>query len=289
MINNIGINTVNFPIEKVREFGLGRAEICLGRGNSYESRLAEALRHMGYAEEHGIPYSVHLPIYVEEWYPYDYLSAYFLDPSEDMRKLALRLLDYNLEKLQDFKSEYYVLHFGGIYENLHTGELFNQWINCALEQINTIAEKYDVKVYIEYFGSNKNFKGYLEWIEEVEKYKNIGLLTDLGHLYFASIINDFEFDEALDVLIEKSDGFHIWTTKGKDVYFKSDFYKHYHHIVPRSGQSIEDGWAFDTDKVMEKLKRANKPIIIEASKEYMGEEFFLEGVRECVGLSKDIG
>lgn len=287
MINNIGINTVNFPIEKIKEFGLGRAEVCLGRGESYGSRLKEGVRYIKYAEDKKIPFSIHLPLYIEKWYPYDYLSAYFLDPSEDMRKLALRLLEYNLEKLRGVKADYFVLHFGGIYENFHCEDKFKNWLDTALTQINKLAKQYKVKILLEYFGSNRNFAHYSDWIEELERYEFLGLLTDIGHLYFASIINHFDFDEALDILKEKSDGFHIWTTKGNEVYFKSDFYKHYHHVVPRRNQLTEDDWAFDTKVVVEKLKETNKPIIIEASMIYEGEDYFIEGVRECIEMTKE--
>lgn len=284
MVKNIGINTVNFSIEKVKEFGIGRAEICLGRGSSYESRLKEGLRHIRYAEDNKIPFSIHLPLYVEDWYPYDYLSAYFLDPNEELRRLALRLLEYNLEKLKNAKAEYLVLHFGGVYDDFHNKNEFNKWIDEALRSINALGEQYNKKILIEYFGSNRNFADYSEWIKIVNKYNNLGILTDTGHLYFASIINKFDFIKALDILIDGSEAFHVWTTKGKDVYFKSDFYKNYHHIVPKKDQYVKDGWAFDTEIVMEKLKKTNKPIIIEASMEYRGESYFLEGVKDCIEM-----
>lgn len=286
MINNIGINTVNFSIEKIKEYGLGRAEICLGRGNSYESRLKEGLRHIKYAEEKKIPFSIHLPLYVEEWYPYDYLSAYFLDPNEELRKLALRLLEYNLEKLKGVNADYLVLHFGGIYDDFHNEVEFRKWLDTALTQINDLGKKYDAKILIEYFGSNRNFASYTDWIDKVDKYENLGILTDIGHLYFASIINKFDFNEALDILKERSEAFHVWTTKGDEVYFRSDFYKSYHHIIPRESQLRKDGWAFDTKIVLEKLKKMDKPIIIEASMEYEDESYFIKGVEECIKMAR---
>lgn len=283
-MNNLGINTVNLPIQKLDHFGLGRAEVCLGRGNTYTDRLKRTLSEIEYAELNKIPYSIHLPVYVEDWYPYDYLTAFFLDPSEDMRQLALRLLNYNLEHLSANNPDFYVLHFGGVYDNLHREKEFDLWLKDALDGVQALAKKHNVKILIEYFGSNKNFAHYSEWIEAVKTRSHLGLLTDLGHLHFASIINGFAYEEALAELVKESEAFHIWTTQGKEVYFKSDFYKTYHHIIPRLDQTIEDGWIFDLRKVFKLLKETGKPIILEASKIYEGENYFLDGVKECVEL-----
>lgn len=283
---NIGINTVNFPIEDLAEYQLERAEICLGRGRSYEERLGKALKEMEYAEAQHIPYSLHLPVYIDDWYPYDYLSAYFLDPDASMRELAFRLLEDNLERLEPREAEFYVLHFGGIYEDFHRTKEFDHWLEKALDRINDLAEKYQVRILLEYFGSNKNFAHYEAWIKAIENHENLGLLLDLGHLYFASLINEFDFMEGLRVLAEAADAYHLWTTKGRDVYFKSDFYKHYHHIILRENQSRDDDWAFDSAEVMKILRATGKPMIIEASMIYEGAAYFFEGVKECVKLAK---
>ncbi len=86
-----------------------------------------------------------MPVYVEDWYPYDYLTAFFLDPSEDMRQLALRLLNYNLEHLSANNPDFYVLHFGGVYDNLHREKEFDLWLKDALDGVQALAKKHNVK------------------------------------------------------------------------------------------------------------------------------------------------
>lgn len=285
-MQNLGINTVNFPIEELSEYGLQRAEVCLGRGKSYEERLAKTLSEIEYAETHEIPYSIHLPVFVEAWYPYDYLSAFFLDPNPDLRALALRLLEHNLIKLKGSNAEFYVLHFGGVYDVYHQQETFQEWLKSALNQMDALAQEYDVKILLEYFGSNKNFAHYDVWIDAVNAYSHLGLLVDVGHLYFASIINTFDFMTALRTLSNAAEAFHLWTTKGREVYFKSPFYKRYHHIIFRADQTLADGWAFDSAAVIKVLKETGKPMILEASMIYEGESYFKEGIKECVRLAE---
>lgn len=283
-MNNLGINTVNFPIERLSEFNMNRAEICLGRGSTYKERLAKTLEDIERCESMDITYSIHLPIYVESWYPYDYLSAYFLDSNIELRKLSIKLLEYNMQKLKGLNVDFFVLHFAGIYDEYQDEDEFNKLLKDTLDEVNSIAQRFNTRILIEYFGSNINFCDYKSWIREISSKSNIGILTDLGHLHFASKINMFDFDEALDELMENSDAFHLWTTKGNETYFDSDCYNQYHHIVTRMEQTKDRKWAFDTKQVLTKLINLKKPMIIEASKYYEGEEYYFEGIRECVEL-----
>lgn len=277
-IINLGINIVNLEIEKVVQLGLERVELCLGKEKQYADKLKEFNMSVYKAEELELPYSIHLPVYIENWYPYDLFSAFFIDEDKNKRELSFKLLELNLEKLKGSNPEYLVLHFPGISEKSMDSHLFPEILKESLTRVNNLAKIYEVNIYLEYFGSNKNFCDYNQWISTIEEYENLGILTDTGHLYFASIICGFDFMDALRTLAPSSRAFHLWTTKGDKAYCECECYKAYHHIGPHIKQQRKDGWAFNTEEVIEIIAKENKPVIIEPSIKYRGREYLLEGI-----------
>lgn len=284
---NLGINTVYVDVDKIGALGLRRAEMCLGRWGTYEERVDKLLSDIRASEANRLPYSIHLPVFLGSWFEYDYLDAFYLDADEEKRELSFRLLEENLENLKAFSPEYYVLHFPGVY--LSEGyqdqfEDFESVLKVALDRIDDMAKRYGVKVLLEYFGSNRRFSDYRKWITWIEKYASLGILTDTGHLYFSSLIHQFDFMEALKVLGEKSDAFHLWTTKGNQPYGRSEYYKQFHHIMPHESQLRKDGWAFDVPSVIRLISSYQKPMIIEASMGYGGESYFYEGIESIKSI-----
>lgn len=278
-LKNLGINTVHIDTKEAMELGFARVELSLGRGQSYEEQLLNLHREIKNAEKLDFAYSIHLPVYMPSWYTYHCFSAFFIDRDSAKRELSFKLLEYNLERLKRFSPEYYVLHFPGIDSKWANQSDFENILLEALDRVDSISKKYNVKIYLEYFGSNKNFVDYNSWISTIEKYEKIGLLIDTGHLYFASIQNKFDFDRALSILSDSCDAFHIWTTKGDKAYCSSEYYQQYHHIAPNLDQRKREGWAFDTDKVIKTIASKNKPVIIEPSIKYGGRNYLLDGIR----------
>lgn len=276
---NLGANIVNLSIDEAIALGLGRIEISLGKEREYKNKLKKFNENIKKAEKLNISYSIHLPVYVGDWYHYDYFSAFFLDADEKKRELSFRLLEYNLENLKEYSPDYYVLHFPGISDRWQDIDKFNDSLKSSLDRIEIIAERYKVKIYLEYFGSNKNFYDYNDWIKIMKSYKELGILIDTGHLYFASIMHNFDFLKAMKVLSKSADAFHIWTTKGDKAYCESEYYQMYHHIAPHIEQIKKNGWAFDTKKVIDIIIKENKPIIIEASIKYKGKDYLIEGIK----------
>ncbi len=279
MTTNLGINIVNLEIEEAVELRLERIEICLGKEDKYRDKLKEFDKMVHKAEELGLPYSIHLPVYTESWYPYDLFSAFFIDEDKNKRELSFRLLEFNLDKLKHLNSEYFVLHFPGISKTTMDRNLFTEILKESLTRVNNLAKTYGVKIYLEYFGSNKNFCDFNQWISIIQEYENLGILTDTGHLYFSSIINGFDFLDALRTLAKNSSAFHLWTTKGEKAYCECQYYKEYHHIGPHIQQKRNSGWAFDTEEVIKIIAKENKPVIIEPSIKYKGKEYLLEGIK----------
>lgn len=279
IIANLGINTVNLEIEKAMELGLGRVELCLGKEKLYPNKLKEFYEKISRAEELGLPYSIHLPVYIEDWYPYNYFSAFFISENKEKRELSFKLLECNLENLKSCNPDYFVLHFPGISEKWEDQNEFSNILCESLDRIDAISQKYDVKINLEYFGSNKNFYDYNEWISKIGEYENLGILTDTGHLYFASIMCKFDFIESLKTLSDSSDAFHVWTTMGDKAYSECEFYKQYHHVGPHIDQIKSNGWAFDTEEVIKIIAKQNKPVIIEPSIKYNGRKYLIEGIK----------
>ncbi len=283
-IENLGINTVNLEVDKAAELGLGRVELSVGKGQTYEEKINEFYKTLDTIKELSLLYSVHLPVYVPSWYTYHHFSAFFIDEDETKRELSFKLLEYNLDKLKDLSPEYFVLHFPGIAKKWADNNEFNKVLTKSLDRLDKIAMNYDIKLYLEYFGSNKNFYDYNEWINIIKSYNNLGILTDTGHLFFASITNNFDFYKAIEILAQSSDAFHLWTTKGNKTYCDSDYYKKYHHIGPNSNQNRKEGWAFDTERVVKLLITQNKPIIIEPSINYGGIDYLIKGIKSILKL-----
>ncbi len=287
-LKNLGINTVNLTIEKAVELGLGRIELSLGKEEDYQDKLRRFYFDINKAENLRIPYSIHLPVHVDDWYPYGYFSAFFIDENEEKRNLSLRLLEDNLKRLKDYKPDYYVLHFPGIAKLWENPPKFKNILHTSLTKINQLAEDYGSIICLEYFGSNENFYNCNEWIETIKRYKNLEILVDTGHLYFAAIKNGFDFIESLNTLVPSSYAFHLWTTKGKKAYCDSEYYNEYHHIAPHSGQNTKEGWAFNTEDMIKTLAKENKPLIIEPSIKYGGEDYLIEGINSVKKILEDI-
>ncbi len=288
MINNLGINTVHVSVDNLNELGLKRMEMCLGRLGSYQDRLIKMERDIQLAKENDIPFSIHLPMYIEEDFEGDYLDVFFLDPDPVKRELSFRMLEYNLQKMKEIKPDYCVLHFAGVYRKRRGPfEDFDDILTSAFERINALAHEYETKILLEYMGSNIRFSNYEDWIEKTRGLSNVGLITDTGHLYFASLIHAFDYMSALEALASASEAFHLWTTKGTGAYNDSEYYQKYHHIIPHVDQRRKDAWAFDTEVVFRRVAQENKPMIIEASTMFRGRAYFYQGIASIISILED--
>lgn len=254
-ITRLGISTVHINVEKeLDHLGFRRLEVGLGRAGTYEERFDKVEKEMAHAEAHQLPYSIHLPLYLFDWYEGDYLDAFYLDTCEEKRNMSYRLLEENLKRLGESTAEYYVLHFQGVYLSPYMNQgVFDKLLERSLQRINNLAKIYNKKILLEYFGSNIMFSDYIKWYESIKHFSHLGILMDTGHLYYASLLHNFSFDEGFMFLSDKCDAFHFWTTQGNKPYSDSHSYKTYHHISGHPDQKKSDGWAFDTTWVFEHL------------------------------------
>ncbi|GAU76168.1 sugar phosphate isomerase/epimerase [Fusibacter sp. 3D3] len=277
----LGTNTVHFNIEALSQYKLECVEVCLGREGTFKMHQKKVYDEIQRANRLKIPLSVHLPIELPERFTRDYLDAFFLEQDGE---IAFEMIELNLSALSKYDIEYYVLHFPGVIHVIEAEELFVDRLRVVLAKINALARRYKVKLLLEYFGSNVNFYKPQMWIDEILKFSNLGILVDTGHLYFASKIWGFDFMNILKNLSEVADAFHLWTTKGEGVYASSEYYQKFKHIVPHVEQRVEDGWAFDTLKVLEIISNTEKPVIIEAAPLYLGEKYYRDGIKSVVNF-----
>jgi len=278
----VGVNQVNLSIEEIEKLKIKRVEICVTQSQPYEKSLKAALKVLEFCEENKITYSIHLPLYIPDWYQEDFLAAFFLSKDKILRKKSFDLLELNLKKLKEKNVDYHVLHFPGVNHTDQSHEDFDSFLEESLMRINNLAIKYNCKILLEYFGSNILFNDYHQWIKMIKEFSNLGLLLDTGHLYFASKLVPFDFLQAFSVLVKEADAFHFWTTKGKHYYQNNEYYKTYHHIIPNFKQDKNEGWAFDSQFIFNQMLNQNKPIILEASNIYKGHNYLISSIQELL-------
>ncbi|BEP27743.1 TIM barrel protein [Helicovermis profundi] len=283
----LGVNTVHYNIDEVLNHGLCRFEVCFGRQQNYKNRIKEINNEIEFGFNKGLIVSVHHPILLFDWYKEDYLSAFYLDLNNEISEKSFRLLEENIKEYSKQKIAYFVVHFPGVVLKGEKPRGFDSLLNERIERVNNIASKYDVLILLEYFGSNKWFYDVDKWIEVTKKCSNIGILTDTGHLHFASIMHNFNFMEALKKLSKHSEAFHLWTTKGNEVYSDSKYYKSYHHISANINQRVNDGWAFNTKEVLDVILKYDKPIIIESEPLYGGVKYLDESLKSIITYIKE--
>jgi len=279
MKNKLGTNAVFIELGQAMDLNLNRVEFCLGGMDSLESKAEKILRDMKKAEKNSIAYSIHLPIFLPKWYDHYFLDAFFLDPDPAKREESFKLLEFNLARLTPSASEYFVIHFPGIYDkHKYKAGTFDSILDDSLKRLNEIAKLYNTRILMEYFGSNEMFYRIEDWKREIKKHSKLGILVDTGHLFFASLMRDFDFMEGLRNLSKEADAFHLWTTKSQKAYCSNKYYVKYRHIPMCQGQKMANGWAFDTDAAMKIISSKTCPALMEASIEYGGKKYIEEGI-----------
>lgn len=276
---SLGSNTNNANVETLADLGFTRIEVCLGRHKPYQDMLERAFSDLDTAKTLGMNYTIHFPLYLFDWFPFDYLDGLYLDPDPVKRDLAFRFLEENLRHLAPrYAPDYFILHFPGIYRNAYKGLNFKSILHHSLARLQDLAERYRTVFALEYFGSNRDFSDASQWIEALDGYSRLAPLLDTGHLYFSCLMNGYEFDEVFERLAPHCIGFHVWTVRGTEFYGNSPFYRQYHHVVPHPEQLKSDGWAFDPGVIYHRLGTYNAPVVLEASGIYGGRGYYLEGL-----------
>lgn len=269
----LGINTFFIDVKESYDLGLKRVEIVTP---SKEKALSDAEK----AYKYSMKYSMHLPVFLPKWFEGGQWDVFFCDPSKEKREMSFALLEENLAFIKNFDTDYSISHFGGIVPLLpeKESESYFDIVEESISRIQSLSEKYGIKLLIEYFGLNKNLFMPDEWITLVKKYDKLGLLVDTGHLYFSCANNSLDLHESLGKLGPHASAFHIWNTKGTDHYWE------YHHVAPNPSQCTEDGWAFSIPSLIQELSGFNNTasLIIEPNVLFGGKEYIIDSVKNML-------
>lgn len=274
----LGINTFFIDVKESFDLGLKRVEIVT---SSKEKALSDAEK----AYKYSMKYSIHLPVFLPKWFGGGQWDAFFCDPSEEKRELSFALLEENLDFVKSLNADYCISHFGGIVPLLPQEELkpYSEIIEQSISRLESLSEKYGVKILIEYFGLNKNLYLPGDWVSLVENHNQLGLLLDTGHLYFSCANNCLDLQDSLAALGSHASAFHIWNTKGTDHYWE------YHHVAPNPSQTIDTGWAFSISQLISQLDsfNCNAPLIIEPNVLFGGKEYIVESIKSMLKIVND--
>lgn len=136
-----------------------------------------------------------------------------------------------------------------------------------------MAEKYGLKVNIEYASYDHRFKNPDEWIELVKDYEDIGICLDIGQLFINCKEVGSDFYQKLKEILPYTNAIHIWNTREKSDLERFGF------IPVHPSQKPEEGW-IDIEKSIEIIKAQHRdiPIVFEPNFSYNGEEYFSEGL-----------
>lgn len=282
-MNLLGCNSGHLSPQAIKDLGYGMIETSLGKQQAYDQMVEKNLSDLHQAMAIGMAYTIHLPVYLPPvWLgAHDFYDGFYLDPKAEMRALSFEVLEDNLKKLSStFSPVYYVVHFPGIYpaETVYE-EDFSTILHNSLSKMNDLANTYNVKLALEYFGTNYRFSHYKDWITALSAYNALEPLLDTGHLYFNCFRNGFDYDEVLKGLAPHCIGFHLWNVCGEGFYDQSEYYKKYHHIVPHLSQKRSEGWAFEPETVLPYLAQFGKPLLVESGQRFKGESYFVEGLK----------
>ena len=180
----LGINTYFIDVKESYDLGLGRVEIVT---TSKKKAILDAEK----ASKYSMKYSIHLPVFLPEWYDFGQWEVYFCDPDPVKRSCSFEMFEENLEFIKDLDSEYVITHFGGVLPALPSEDFdnFSEIVNHSLIKLQALSSKYNIKLLLEYFGLNKNLFLPKDWLSLVSGRENLGLLIDTGHLHLSCLYN----------------------------------------------------------------------------------------------------
>ncbi len=281
----LGINTVYLSVDDTIDRGFDRVEVTPSPIGDKMKRQKKMTDGIEYTNSKNFPFSIHLPVYVFDWFKARDLDAFFLDEDDEKSNMSLELLRENLKKLSDCGVDYVVTHFSGAYRDAVRSKKVDEKARRIFLEIQEMANKYNIYVCAEYMGGNSSFYHPEQWLEATRELDDVGILLDTGHLYFSTQIHGLDLDENFELLRNHARAFHFWNIFGEGAYNTCDAYMKYHHIVPRLHQTRQDGWAYDAQDVFTRMHRTGRPIVIEATQRYNGIEYFEEGIDELLALN----
>ncbi|OHW61948.1 xylose isomerase-like TIM barrel [Andreesenia angusta] len=267
MHSQLGISIHGVDTEYVRKRGFKRVQIC-----QKFSKTEDVTSLLKLSREKGIKISFHAPIF----HQVDHAATYYLSKNFRLREATFEILEINMKMAQCLPSEYVVIHFTSKTMKDESYDSYEEMMKIArrsVKRLGKLAEKYSLKVNIEYASYDEKFRDPDEWIELVKDQSDVGICLDIGQLFTNCKALKLDFHEKLRDILPYTNAVHIWNTRDE-----SDLDK-FGYIPVNPSQSPEEGW-IDIEKSIEIIKEQKReiPIIFEPNFDYSGEEYFSEGL-----------
>lgn len=275
MNSNLGISIHSLDLDYVTKNNIKRIQICHKFNETM--KLASIIKLV---KKYPIKINYHAPVF----YSSDPNRTYYLHSNKKLREATFDLLESNLKMAKSINSENVVVHF--ISDRIDNDVSEEEIKNIAFEsasRLNTLAEKYNIPILLEYAGYNQKFYKIEDWIDVVKHNYNLGICLDIGHLYIASKLYNFDYYEKLKKLSYYTKVAHIWNTRGVEDLGE------FSHIPVHPNQNPNDGW-IDIEKSLRILLRDNYdlPIIAEPDYIFSDLKYVEEGMKWVNNLTYQI-
>jgi sugar phosphate isomerase/epimerase len=261
----LGISIHNVGIDYIVGKNFKRVQLCHKFSGAREITSLIKL-----SKKHPIKVSYHAPVF----YQSDPTVTYYLNSNERLRRATFDILETNLRMAQSLPTDHVIVHFTSkdIDDKISDKELYRLAEESGYE-LNHLSKKYNIPIHLEYAGYNNRFNKFEDWIGVVNKYENLGICLDVGHLYLSCQLNNFDYFTGLYTLLPQVKSVHLWNTRGLD-----DIRK-YGHIPVHPEQTPKDGW-IDIEETLRIVLNynGNIPIVFEPDFNYGGIEYAEEGI-----------
>ena len=261
--------------------GVDRVEMC-----DFPQDSLPKLRH--FLEEMGLRYSVHFPLHTPDGYPFFPIRGLSTHPDPAARELYFRLLEHNLDLLDDWQAEHMVLHFNDNRPaddvDLSQAEV-DTIAHSSAERLNQLSMRHGLPILLEYQPRSRFFRHPHQFAELAAAYPGLGICLDTGKLAHYAWEKGRDPVDVAQEMVPYTCSVHLWNTRPG--------LEQYGHIMPHPSQDPAQGW-IDLEAVVSTVLEAHPacPVVVEPNFMYnASEQYYREGiswVRQVVRLRRSV-
>ena len=267
MNSQLGICIHGVGAEYIKDNNFKTVQLC----HNY-SGAEDIISLLKLDRSHPVKVSYHAPVFHQA----DPTLTYYLNSNFRLREATFEILEINLRMAKSIPTEYVIIHFTSdsmLEENITDSEI-KHLAKTSAKRINTLSDKYEVPIYLEYTFYNARFDLPDDYVDIVKNYPNLGICLDLGHLHMICKKYDLDYFTELEKLLPYTKVIYAWNT------ISEQCIKQHGNIPVHPRQKPDDGW-INIEKTIKSalLYNSDVYIIFEPNFEYKGKEYFEEGVK----------